>query len=295
MKKLLTTLSIGITTLSLNAVADLTLEQFGGSPTPGWDNTPALNAAVAAIRSGSTTQRVIALGEGGYHFITQPQPIDTAVVLSGKGKGLTVLFRDFSPTPSNYGLFTFVGQASGSRVESMGIAAKTGTSGGSLISVISTPTVATSFISFNNLYLTTEGYNTHTYTVYIDGSAKTTAPVGVRDIKLNDCAVFGASLAAIYIKSAVSVGLVNTDAFSAGGQDGRLLITGTSLVPSYYVSYTGSIIHGLYLDNVKYANVNVAFLAGPITNASSAENILVSSGNRPSYTTFWTNGKVISP
>jgi hypothetical protein len=259
----------------------ITLQDFGGASDGSTDNTPALNAALAAIAAGTVPTRTIFLPRGAYYFNSRPNDITTSVQLVGENKGATVLYRNFNGATNADGLFNFRAGGGSSRVENLGIIGASGTTGGCLISLVASSTSAPDFSHFQTLYLTSAG-NTHAYTVYMDGTARTGAPIGVRDTFWADCSIFGGTLGSIYHAGCVATHFSECDTFPAGGVSGKMVCTGTSSVYSYYLRYDGGTLYGIDFDYVVYASIDVAVMAGEITNTANTLGVLVTAGSSTS-------------
>lgn len=270
----------------------ITIQDFGGVADGTTDNTPALNAAIAAIQAGLCKTRTIYFPAGGYHFKTRPNDITTSVQIIGENKGATALFRDFSGATDADGLFNFRAGSGSSRVDNLGIVGNTGTTGGCLISMVAGATSAGGdFSRFSNLYLTSAG-NTHKYTIYMDGSARSSAPIGIRDVFFDSCSIFGATDAAIYAKSVVALHFNDCDTFPAGGTSGKMIVTGTSSVYSYYVTFSGGTLYGIDFDYTYFSTINVAVIGGNITNTANTNGVVVIAGSIGSVQENWTSSAV---
>jgi hypothetical protein len=238
------------------------------------DDTPEFNAFLAAVEASPT--RTGCINAGTYRIASQPNNIDEQVHLQGTGMSKTVLLRDYNGTFGN-GLLNFTAGTNGSSVSRLAIMAAAGTTGGSAIAVKSTATYPISFISFEDLYLSTFGNNTWDSTFYIDGTAKTTAPAGVRDVALRNVHIFGATNFSVNLRSVNGFAFHGGGVYPAGGSassSGGIAIGGTATNQSHYISISLPTCGGLNLTNVNFGLIDCASIGNvggvSINNDSSA-------------------------
>ena len=267
---------------------------FGFDGTGGTDNTAKFNTMLAALSgSKSVTVRFPA---GQYHFASKPNNISSSVSFVGDGISNTRLFRDFAAGANSEGVFNFVGGANGSSVSQMSIESNGAPGGatGCLISLIASASDAPDYCHFSDLYLTSN--NTDVFKIYIDGSLRTGSPSGVRDTFISNCSIFGGSLGGVYAKSVVGFHMTSCDTFPAGGVSGKIVITGITGNKSFYVNIDGATLNGLALDELNFGNFNAAVYTANITNASTADTIIVqgSLGATVTVQNFWLNSIFLS-
>ena len=267
---------------------------FGFDGTSGSDNTSKFNSLIAAISGLSSVS--VHFPAGQYHFASKPNNISSSVKFVGDGISNTRLFRDFAAGANSEGLFNFVAGANGSSVSQMSIESNGAPSGatGCLISLIATATDAPDFCHFSDLYLTSS--STDVYKIYIDGSLRTGGTSGVRDTFISNCSIFGGSLGGVYAKSVVAFHMTSCDTFPAGGVSGKIVITGTTGNKSNYVNIDGAYLNGLALDELNFGNFNASVFSANITNASTADTIIVqgSLGATVTVQNFWLNSIFLS-
>lgn len=251
------------------------------------DNTALFNTLIAAIPTDSQSPITVYFPSGDYYFNSRPNNISSSIKFIGDGVSRTTLRRNFSPAGNSDGLFNFREGANGSGVHDMAIISVTGTSGGCLISLVASATGSPDFSRFSDLYLT--GDNSDTFKIWIDGSARTSSPIGVRDTFISNSSIFGGATGSIYAKGAIALNLSNTDTFPAGGTSGKIVITGDASVNSFYFNCNGSSINGFSLDNLQYANIRAASISGDITNASTATNVIVDGAVSGTVQSYWVN------
>jgi hypothetical protein len=256
--------------------------------------TSAFNAALAA------GVRNLYIPQGHWIFTSKPNPITYPLEISGEGFALSVLVRDFATPLETDAVLTV--RSSNCRIAQIGIAAAPDTAGGAGIAMLaSSPTSNPDFSVIEDVNITAiepkglEVGGTFLNAILIDGVARTSAPIGARDIDVRNCYLFASTNAACRINGGVSVSINGGGLFPAAGTTGRLQISGTSTVKSHYVTADVGHIGGLYVDNCNYANISAAVIAGDITNASSAQDVLVTGRCTGSVQSFWTRGKLIDP
>ena len=271
----------------------VSVKDFGAVGDGSTDNTPAFNALLAAAAASSLTSLTVYFPSGTYYFNSQPNDISVKLKIVGDGVGATLLYRNFNGLTDADGLFNFTAGANGSSVDNLGIISATGTSGGCLISLVATASGAPDFCRFSNLYLTSN--NSDNWKIYIDGTLRTSSPIGVRDTFITNCSIFGGATGGIYAKDAVALHISDTDTFPAGGTSGKITIAGSGGGGnlSYYVKITGSSINGLDLSNVNQVFVSAALISANIVNASSATDCLVFARCGSTIQSNWTNGLFI--
>lgn len=277
---------------------------FGGKGDNSTSNTTAFNAALAYVKSvGASANWGTTLGapvpmrvsKGQYVFSTKPNDIDTPFVLIGDSMSLVQFIRAFSPT-GNDGLFNFKAGAVGSMLSDMSILSGTGTSGGTLISAIAGATSAPDIMHLNNLWLTTQSSDTHNSTIYFDGTARTGAPIGIRDCCFNNLSVFGSNGVTVQLIGVENLTWNGGGIFTAGGTGsgtGQLFISGTSTVKSNHVAVNvAAILGGIALTQcvgVYISSTGLGATGGvSVGNTSTASNCSIHSASYAGTTSaFW--------
>lgn len=284
------------------------MNDFGALPDQGvnFDTTPLFNCALAFAKTYNL--RAIYFSQGTYTFNTAPHPIDFPITVLGNGKGRTSLYRNYNGSGAKDGLLTFVAGSASSSVRDLGIVAGQGTSHGSAISLISSDTPAPNgagagpdFSFFSNLYLSAAPGGNWDVTVWIDGRARTSEPIGLRDLDFQNCSVFGATGGAMSLEGVVAFNFVGGGVFQAGGvsgTSGKILVSpsynGVSGLPSYYVNINSTFVDGVLMQASEHSHY-VAYFTAPITTSSfSVDNIVIGhvvGGVQP----FWQASKYIDP
>ncbi len=231
------------------------------------DDTAAFNTFMAACKAG---ERKGELQRGTIRFASKPNDIDFNWDLGGKGLVTTVIIRDYNGT-GVVGCLNLTDGSSGTRIHDMSVQSSSGKTAGSMICVTSSTTYAISGISFENLWLTTGGTDTQTYTLYIDGTLKTTSPSGIRDVFLKNVHAFGATDFAVGIQSVIGLSWMGGGIYPAGGTGNGVVIGGinTANNKSTFINLNLSTCGGLNLTNCWYITINspsIGLLAGVSVN-----------------------------
>lgn len=214
----------------------LSILDWGADPTGVADCTAALNAACTYLNTYSPTNGgVIYFPRGVYKFTTKPNAIVGGVTLQGEGKSKSYLHRSYSEVGATTGFIDMTANASlnngGGGVRGFGLYADTATTGGAAIAIVANVTTGQGNITLDDLYIS--GAGTWNYPVYIDGTAKTGAPVGVRGVTINNCLMFQADIEDIYAVGVEHLFISDTGLFSTGAATyAGLTVDGTSAVHS---------------------------------------------------------------
>lgn len=230
------------------------------------DDTAAFNSFMAACKAGQLKGE---LPKGTVLLNSKPNNIDFPWDLGGKGINGTVIKRNYSQAGST-GCLNLVDNSSASKIHDMAIESAAGTTGGSLISVVSSASFAVSGVILENLWLSTMGSDTHTNTIIFDGSAKTSAPNGVRDTSLQNVHVFGATGVSVLMTSVSGFSWFGGGIYPAGGTStlsGGVQITGTSSNKSTYVTMDLPTTGGLNLTYTEVCKLSICSI-GVISGVS---------------------------
>jgi len=123
-----------------------TIESYGGGT--GLDNTPALNAAIAA------SDREIVFGRGQYRFDSRPNAIPFGMTIRGAGMSATTITKNYLATSAYQGFLTWTGAAGefGGGIQDVQIRADV--AGGSAVVLTGTDqTHRASVMDFKNLWI----------------------------------------------------------------------------------------------------------------------------------------------
>jgi|688.fasta_scaffold102223_4 hypothetical protein len=94
------------------------------------------------------------------------------------------------------------------------------------------------------------------YPIVIDGSARTTGAVGVRNVKFENITCFGGRRGAMLVNGAIELSASNCSTSDAGW-DATVRITGTASVPNYYTIFSSGSLARVALDRSYYAGGDV--------------------------------------
>lgn len=266
------------------------LVAFGGVPDDSsFDNALAFNAALSA---GVTA---LYIPPGTWYFQTRPNEITCPLAIVGHGMSSTYLVRGYMPRSDNEGLLSI--RTNGCRISQLGIGSGRNTAGASAIAIISDNTSIAGYTTIEDVYVSTSfpaPGGTWSYAVNIDGSGRTDDPVGARDVEIRNCSLFASTIAACRVSGGVAIS-IRGGFYPGGGSTGRVLITGSASVPSYYVALDATFLGGVSLDNCRYVNVRAAIIAGDITNSDTAENAMVSGACTGAAQKYWLNSMYVDP
>lgn len=259
---------------------------WGGLGNNSQDNATAFNTALANVSSGTFGTGVpyaIMFPQGTFLIGSKPNVINLGVNFVGVNKSSTGLVRNYSEATATNGLFNFgLGASqvpSGSRLENMSITAANATTGGSGISIIASNSPhGPDFLTFDNLFMSYTGtgaYSASGATLYIDGSAATSAPLGSRDIKLHNVELFSNGWPAALLKGVVDFEWYGGNI--AGLATDTLTITGTTGVPSTGVNINVVNMDAIEIDHANSVHIRANAIQGAVTIDSTALGAFVES------------------
>lgn len=277
----------------------VSLKEFaGGDKNQGAsvDMTTALNAAIADL---SNSKFKLLLENGEYYFNSRPNDINKHMQIVGAGRGKTFLHKNWASTANDEGIFNFRDGSENSRVSNLTAYAtvnsqSNGAGTGCIISAV--PNVGSvDGLQLRDLWLSSQAPAGQAYThsnIHINGEARSAAPIGVRDTIIENCALFGGEEAAAILRGVVAMSINGGGTFGAGGKTGRLKITGSPEVNSYYVDVNMQTFNGAFLTNTRFVNLK-GYSTGEITNASSAQYCLFLGQCTSQIQEHWTNSRAI--
>lgn len=197
--------------------------QFAGACDGVTDDTPALNAQIAALQN--SNDKEIRFPASQCAFYSQPDALDRSVSLIGQSKSATVLVRKYSGT-----FLTIYGQ--GSRIENLTIFADTGTTGGYGITMLSDETHGSGGNHvIEHVWIT--GYGTWGIPLFGDGSGRISSPLGLRDVSINDLSVFNATFWAAECWDCVAFEWFGGGAYQGYGTTQSLAVGGANSAKNY--------------------------------------------------------------
>jgi hypothetical protein len=265
------------------------------------DDTVPYNNFIAAVLASRSKRGYIPAGT--YKITAQPADITSPIILFGDGMGRSTIERTYNGTAGK-GFLAFGPGSNGSVVRDLTIRSVAGTSGGAILSIVATAGGAPpSFLTFENLYLTTAGSDTHVNTVYIDGTPRVTAPIGVRDISFKNVHVFGSNGYSMYLAGVIGFSFTGGGVYPAGGTNaasGGVQITGNgTTVNSQYVTFDIVTSGGLNLTNCADMQLRIASIGAvsgtAINNAGSCTWTAVYGHPNGTVVSNWVNSGIYRP
>lgn len=210
----------------------------------------------------------------GIYIFNQPVIITNTVILVGAGR-TTDLRRNYSPTVDTDGIFNIRDGGSGVSMRDMILRSQIGQTGGCLLSIINTDAQAIGQMTFINMAFTTTGSNTHQYTIYMDGTARTTAPIGIRGVDMVGCSVFGGNISTLLVKGVLNFSFLGGGCFVAGGAAGsNVVFDGVSGVETQSFQFLpAGCSCPISFDRAKLGIFSSGSM-GAVTNTSNTANII---------------------
>jgi hypothetical protein len=242
---------------------------FGADPTGTLDSRDAFNAAIQ-------TEGTVYVPQGTY-IINSAITITNPVKLIGDGTQKTNIHRNYSPGTSTAndaeGIFNIRDGGSGVILQDMTLRSLAGQSGGCLVSLINT-TANFGLFKFDQVNFTTTGTSTHQYTIYADGTAVTTAPIGIRGLDMIACTVFGGGISTLLIKGVLKFSFLGGGVFTAGGAAGsNVRFDGSAAVPTQSFQFLPADCScPISFDYAKLGIFGCGIM-GAVTNTSNTENV----------------------
>ena len=240
---------------------------YGADPTGMADSQAAFAAAIA------TENRVVV--PPGTYLINSPITVDHGFELIGSGGSQTFIHRGFSGASDSQGIFNLVSGATYVSMSNMTMRSLSGQTGGCLISVVATDNVQSiGTYNFTNLDLTTTGNETHDYTIYMDGTARTSAPIGIRHVDMFACKVFGGKISTILVKSVLKFSFTGGGVFTAGGSaTSNIRFDGVSGVETQSFQFLPADCScPISFDRAKLGIFSCGIM-GNVTNTANTENV----------------------
>ena len=260
---------------------------FGADPTGVADSRTAFINAIA-------TGRTVRVPKGTYRISNKIQ-ITNPVTLLGDGMSATVIERDYSPSNDWDGIFNFEDGGTIGSIQQMTLRSKTGQTGGCLMSIRPTAAGALGLYTFIGCDFTTTGTSTHDYTIYMDGTAKTSAAIGIRGVDFIGCTVFGGLYRTILVKGVLKFSFVGGGCFPAGGAAGSSVdFDGSASVNTQSFRFSPADCScDLRFDYAQLGLIDTPVM-GAVTNTSNAQFITLI-GYSASIQNFWNNVTVLVP
>ncbi len=256
---------------------------FGADPTGAIDSAPAFRLAIAAAKN-------IYVPTGTYS-IESNISVTTPVRIYGDGVSPTVIERAYSPVADTQGVFAFSGGGTSCALENMTIRSKVGQTGGCLVSIVSGASDTLGLYRFEWVVFTTTDTSgvtgTHAYTVYLDGTAKTSSPIGIRGVDFTGCSLFGGSVSTLLVKGVLKFSFNGGGTYPAGGvATSNVRLDGTAGVPTSSFQFNPSDCScPISFDRATTGIVSCGVM-GAITNTSNTSNVACN-GYSASVQTNW--------
>jgi len=213
------------TTVQAKLRESVSVLDFGADPTGVADSKIAFQNAITASRNVYVPTGTYSIGSN--------ISITSVVRIFGDGVGATIIERNYSPVADTQGVFAFSGGGTIGSISNMTIRSKTGQTGGCLVSIVSGAADTLGLYRFDWVDFTTTGTSTHQYTVYMDGTAKTSSPIGIRGVDFTACSVFGGGISTMLIKGVLKFSFLGGGVYPAGGVAGsNIRFDGVAAVPT---------------------------------------------------------------
>lgn len=260
-------------------------------------------AALAAMIADVNAQNVgpVFVPNGVYRIMSPPPMVTAPIHLRGVSHSSTEFVRDYNAATGS-ALLHLSGNCNGSLLEDFAIRAEAGTSGGAAMILASTASVALSFVSLSRLVLSTRGSDSFANTLVCDGSLKTTAPAGLRDLSLFNVSVFGATSHSVDLVSVIGLDWSGAGVFPAGGTaaaSGAIRIRGSGSVPSSQHNIKLTTCGGLNLNDVTQAQIGIATIGDvggvAIANSGGTDRVGVTGEPFGTVQGNWTSSGIRRP
>jgi hypothetical protein len=260
----------------------ISIKDYGAVGDGTADDTTAFANFLTAVQT-STSSRTGYIPKGTYKITSKPATITTGILLFGDGLNQTIILKSYNEGTGTNCFVTLGDNASGTTIRDMAINAASGTTGGCIVKILSSASTAVSGITFQNLWLSTFGTDTWQNGVVIDGSAKTSAPTGARDIHFSNVYLFGATGASLFVNGGIGISWTGGGIFPAGATlgsgSGAIYLNGTATVPNQYININTIAAWGLNLTETTDATIiipQIGDVAGvSIANAATATKTTV--------------------
>ena len=258
------------TTVQTKLRETVSVLDFGADPTGSADSATAFSNAIS--QGG-----LVFIPEGTYIF-NSGVTISNPVTLIGSGQGSTFLHRNYSPGVSTsfdaLGIFQIVDGGSLVSMRDMTLRSLSGQTGGCLLSIVNTNAQAIGQMTFTNMGFTTTGSSTHQYTIYMDGTARTSAPIGIRGVDMFGCSVFGGGISTILAKGVLKWSFIGGGCYPAGGVAGsNVRISGSAAVPTQSFQFLPADCACPISFDYAELGIFACGVMGAVTNTANTENI----------------------
>lgn len=253
----------------------INVRQFGAVPNSVSDYTSNIADAFNFANANPAQVQSIDFGEGTFGITAELPTPNRIVEIFGRTNGNqpTILLKNFVSSDATKGMLNFAQYSP--YIHDLDIRA-TGGSGGSAISIINPPNTANvGQITIDRVLVS--GGNHYNYSLYLDGTANTVSPIGLRNVFGSHNYFFGAAIDSVYLNG-VHQFLMSSTVFDTVGGSGSycLVATGTPAVQSTNISITG-IWSGVSFDYVSLITLNG--VVGTITTTANSSDWSISGPN----------------
>lgn len=239
---------------------------FGADPTGANDSH---DAFADAIQTGGT----VYVPPGTYIF-NSAVTITNSVTIIGAGQNSTNLHRNYSPVNDYDGIFNIRDGGTTVSIQDLYLRSLSGQTGGCLLSLVNTNAQAIGQFTFINVGFSTTGSSTHQYTIYMDGTARTTAPIGIRGVDMFGCSVFGGGISTILAKGILKWSFIGGGTYTAGGAAGsNVRISGSAAVPTQSFQFLPADCSCPISFDYAELGIFSCGIMGAVTNTANTENI----------------------
>ena len=266
--------------------------RYGMSNDGTTDNTSAFNNAVLACTAGYYTLWVPG---GTYRFASRPNTIGNPISIRAEARGATFFLKDYNEATASNG---FISSNSGALfLENLYIYANTGRTGGAGIKLTAQAGGASPDYSTIRGCVVTglSGTGTWNYAIYLDGSARTSAPEGIRDITIENCDFFAATTEIATFTSCNNLKISNTAFFPAGGTSNDIRINGAGANTSNNVIIHTNFVEDINIVDAAWVTIVAAVNIQNINNTATVSNVLVVAPGVVAQQAFWANSRVVTP
>ena len=273
-----------------------------GNSTSGADCTPAYNSWLAMSKLGVAPPRLLIKGTKNnaayYWFNTEPDDIQEAVVVQGAGF-LNIFVKNFVSSADRKGIFNLYDGGAGCSFYDFSISSAAGSSAsGCLMSAVAGSNGSPSQAHVQNVVMSVlGGGSSHRYTFYFDGAAQ--AGFGIDSWCLTNVLIYAATVANMFIRSAVSFMMHSAGIYLAGGAATSYVdITGIAgTLSEQVILRLGAIAPDIFVTNCNDCSIIVGYHAGDLNNNATCTNFY-GRGRRSASTTlanFWVTSRWEDP
>lgn len=262
------------------------------------DVTPYFNAWLGLLKAGHMSSQIFFDGRRNsskyFWMHTEPDDVKSSITANGAGHLSTIIVKNYQSSEDRKGIFNLHDGGAGFSCRDMTLMSSVGSQGtGCLWSAVSGNNGAPSQGYMENVVMAYLGTQTqHKFTVRMDGAEGQDA-YGIDTWMLNNCLVYNAKIANMYIKSIRNMHVIGGGIYSPNNE-GYIDIQGEPHNKSESVIFDiGACAVDLRLSNCRDCGMKVGYMAGKIYNNYSVENF--KGAGRLSWNhnhmNYWTNSR----